>query len=221
MMKKMIAMVLSAVMLCAMHAATGEERLQTDGTVEASPAPISESAGLAADVPLVGGWENVPHGDAELPEDAQTAFDKALDGLVGAKYTPVALLSTQVVAGMNYCILCQITPVSDYGHDERRRQYEPGEQHDQQEALSGLPDQLEDIEQPSCGAAHHFLQVAGYVLQVFRLLRLHLVFHTAGESGWGHSSIPSFPPARRSVVSERESAVLLPSERALFFFPLL
>ena len=61
--------------------------------------------------PLSGGWYNVPHEAAELPEDAQAAFDKALDGLVGAQYTPVALLSTQVVAGMNYCILCQITPV--------------------------------------------------------------------------------------------------------------
>ena len=61
--------------------------------------------------PLLGGWENVPHEAAELPEDAQAAFDKALDGLVGANYVPVALLSTQVVAGMNYCILCQITPV--------------------------------------------------------------------------------------------------------------
>ncbi len=61
--------------------------------------------------PLAGGWQSVPHEAAELPEDAQAAFDKALDGLVGAQYTPVALLSTQVVAGMNYCILCQITPV--------------------------------------------------------------------------------------------------------------
>lgn len=61
--------------------------------------------------PLDGGWQNVPHEAADLPEDAQAAFDKALDGLVGAEYTPVALLSTQVVAGMNYCILCQITPV--------------------------------------------------------------------------------------------------------------
>ena len=62
--------------------------------------------------PLAGGWQSVPHEAAELPEDAQAAFDKALDGLVGAQYTPVALLSTQVVAGMNYCILCQITPVA-------------------------------------------------------------------------------------------------------------
>lgn len=61
--------------------------------------------------PMAGGWENVPHEAGELPADAQAAFDKALEGLVGAEYTPVALLSTQVVAGMNYCILCQITPV--------------------------------------------------------------------------------------------------------------
>ena len=60
---------------------------------------------------MTGGWENVPHETAELPADAQAAFDKAVDSLVGAEYVPVALLSTQVVAGTNYCILCQITPV--------------------------------------------------------------------------------------------------------------
>lgn len=68
-------------------------------------------AAFALAEPMEGGWNNVPCVAAELPEDAQAAFDKALDGLVGAKYTPAALLSTQVVAGMNYCILCQITPV--------------------------------------------------------------------------------------------------------------
>jgi len=62
--------------------------------------------------PLAGGWQNVPHVAEELPAEAQTAFDKAVDGLVGANYVPVALLSTQVVAGMNYCILCQVTPVT-------------------------------------------------------------------------------------------------------------
>ena len=54
--------------------------------------------------PLAGGWENAPHEAVELPADAQAAFDEALEGLDGAAYTPVALLSTQVVAGMNYCI---------------------------------------------------------------------------------------------------------------------
>ena len=61
--------------------------------------------------PAVGGWTPFVQEAGELPEDAQTAFDKALEQLDGAVYTPVALLSTQVVAGKNYCILCQITPV--------------------------------------------------------------------------------------------------------------
>ena len=67
---------------------------------------------LSEDRPrMVGGWNIVPHEAEELPEDAQAAFDKATEDLDGAEYTPVALMATQVVAGMNYCILCQITPV--------------------------------------------------------------------------------------------------------------
>ena len=61
--------------------------------------------------PMVGGWVNAPHEAGELPTEAQAAFDKALEGLVGAEYVPVTLLSSQVAAGTNYCILCQITPV--------------------------------------------------------------------------------------------------------------
>ena len=61
--------------------------------------------------PMVGGWVNTPHEAGELPTEAQVAFDKALEGLVGAEYVPVTLMSSQVVAGTNYCILCQITPV--------------------------------------------------------------------------------------------------------------
>ena len=56
--------------------------------------------------PVTGGWENIPHAAAELPEDAQAAFDKATEGQ--DEYIPVALLSTQVVAGTNYCLLCQV-----------------------------------------------------------------------------------------------------------------
>ena len=63
---------------------------------------------------LSGGWAGVSHEEAiPLPEEAKAAFDKAManDPLMGAEYTPVALLATQVVAGINYCILCQVTPV--------------------------------------------------------------------------------------------------------------
>ena len=66
---------------------------------------------IASAETLVGGWIPVETEAAVLPDDAQVAFDKATEGLVGATYAPVALLSTQLVAGTNYCILCQITPV--------------------------------------------------------------------------------------------------------------
>ena len=56
--------------------------------------------------PMIGGWETIPHEAAELPEAAQAAFDKATEGQ--DDYIPVALLSTQVVAGTNYCLLCQV-----------------------------------------------------------------------------------------------------------------
>ena len=71
-------------------------------------------ADTAAEIPagdkLLGGWEIASHDAGELPEDAQKAFDKAKDKLTVGEYTPVSLLATQVVAGMNYCILCQVTP---------------------------------------------------------------------------------------------------------------
>ena len=60
---------------------------------------------------MLGGWEPALAEARHLPDDAQAAFDKAMEGLVGVEYTPVALLSRQIVAGTNYCILCQISPV--------------------------------------------------------------------------------------------------------------
>lgn len=62
---------------------------------------------------IAGGWtvfadETV----APLPEDAQKAFDKATEQLVGVGYTPVALIGQQVVAGMNYAILCKAETIT-------------------------------------------------------------------------------------------------------------
>lgn len=57
----------------------------------------------------VGTWQ-----EAESPamtEEATAAFNKATEGFVGVDYVPVALLSTQTVAGMNYRILCEATTV--------------------------------------------------------------------------------------------------------------
>ena len=59
--------------------------------------------------PLAGGWHAAE--SAEVTEQALEAFSVALEGLDGVAYEPIALLGEQVVAGMNYCILCRATPV--------------------------------------------------------------------------------------------------------------
>ena len=55
---------------------------------------------------LVGAWESWTGNPLEIPDDVKAAFDKALEGLVGHTYEPIAILGTQVVSGMNYCLLC-------------------------------------------------------------------------------------------------------------------
>ncbi len=65
------------------------------------------TAGIAET--MLGGWA-VPE-DAALTEEVLDIFGKAVEGLVGSKFEPIALLGTQVVSGTNYCILCRVTPV--------------------------------------------------------------------------------------------------------------
>ena len=86
-MKKLIAMLLALTMLCAL-AACGQKKNEPQ---------------------TVGGWTLTE--DAAVTEAAQGAFDKALEGLVGVNYTPVALLGTQLVSGTNYCFLCEAAVV--------------------------------------------------------------------------------------------------------------
>lgn len=59
--------------------------------------------------PAVGGW--TPAADPAITEEVQALVDKALDGLLGVHYVPVAYLGSQVVAGTNHAILCQATVV--------------------------------------------------------------------------------------------------------------
>lgn len=72
---------------------------------------LSLSAALASEGMMTGGWEIVPAEGAVLPDEAVAALEKALEKMDGASYVPVTLLATQIVAGTNYCILCQVTPV--------------------------------------------------------------------------------------------------------------
>ena len=67
------------------------------------------SSSALAEAPLMGGW--TPAASPEITEEVRAVFDKALEGLVGVSYVPVAYLGRQIVAGTNHCILCQATPV--------------------------------------------------------------------------------------------------------------
>jgi hypothetical protein len=58
---------------------------------------MSETSGLP------GGWGDFSF---TITPEAKNVFDQALKGLTGVKYTPLAF-ATQVVAGLNYCFLCE------------------------------------------------------------------------------------------------------------------
>lgn len=78
-----------------------------DGAVTIVKIIESEKETDISDAP--GGWFQ-----SESPvvtEEVRASLEKALDGAVGAIYNPIAVVSSQVVAGMNYCILCEVTPV--------------------------------------------------------------------------------------------------------------
>ena len=87
-----------------------------EGKVEITEILDSEKESNFSDMP--GGWQKTE--TQEMTDEAKAALEKALSEMVGATYKPLALVATQVVAGTNYCILCEITPVvpdaeSNYG----------------------------------------------------------------------------------------------------------
>lgn len=59
----------------------------------------------------LGGWISNTGDPADIPQEVLDAFSKAVEGLTGCAYEPIALLASQVVAGMNYCLLCRLTVV--------------------------------------------------------------------------------------------------------------
>ena len=58
---------------------------------------------------LLGGWQATE--DAAVTEELQAVFEKALEGLLGVDYEPVAYLGSQVVAGRNHCFLSRARTV--------------------------------------------------------------------------------------------------------------
>ena len=59
---------------------------------------------------LVGGWQTPD--SPEITPELQEIFHQAMDTLSGRAYIPVALVGTQLVAGMNYCFLAETAAVN-------------------------------------------------------------------------------------------------------------
>lgn len=81
-----------------------------EGHVELTQVDDSLASTDLSDELLEGGWAQ-PESPV-VTEEARSALESALEGMAGVQYTPLALVSSQVVAGMNYCILCQGTAAS-------------------------------------------------------------------------------------------------------------
>ena len=81
-------------------------RIYEDLNGNAEITSVTET-GVSADYPegLDGGWSEIS--DYKMTESANKAFNKSVETLTGAEYSPIALLANQVVAGMNYKILCE------------------------------------------------------------------------------------------------------------------
>ena len=65
--------------------------------------------GGSGEKPVLGGWSTAS--DPSITDEVRALFDQGMKGLVGVKYTPVAYLGSQVVAGYNHAVLCQATTV--------------------------------------------------------------------------------------------------------------
>jgi len=82
-----------------------------EGNAEITEILHSEAEVNVTDVVFDGGWF-APE-TTKVPKEAVDALVKASANVVGATYHPVVLLGTQIVAGINYCMLCEVTPVTE------------------------------------------------------------------------------------------------------------
>lgn len=112
-MKKLLAVILSVAMAASLAACASKGTANAKADTQKAPNLSTQSkTEKQPDCTIDGGWE-YNQGELSLEKNAaaKAAFDKALEGLVGCGYEPIALIGSQVVAGTNYCILCKTTPV--------------------------------------------------------------------------------------------------------------
>ena len=71
--------------------------------------PQENSTTAAVEAGLTGGWTYAE--DPALTDEDEAKLEAALQNQVGASYAIVAYVGEQVVAGLNRCLLVQVTPV--------------------------------------------------------------------------------------------------------------
>lgn len=81
------------------------------GNTSLSEVLTSDAEVRVTDEVTDGGWFAPETPD--VTNEAGEALLAASKNVVGAAYNPVALLGTQVVAGTNYTLLCEVTPVTE------------------------------------------------------------------------------------------------------------
>ena len=112
-MKKFISVSLALLMMSAALTACSKTPADSSKTTEAAVTEETTAETGGENEAEAGGWTvNSEFGEAEIPEDAKAAFDKAMEGYTGMGFKPVAYLGSQVVAGANYAFLCEGTTMT-------------------------------------------------------------------------------------------------------------
>ncbi len=141
---------------------------------------------------VTGGWTEAE--SPALTDEAKTALAKACETLTGVEYTPVALLSTQLVSGMNYRILCesratvpnaaseyviltvyadlqgnaQITDTYDFNGEENTQLANPVEEYGMSAASLEAAEEAVgfEIALPESIAAENYIVINGEILEI-------------------------------------------------------
>lgn len=108
---KMLVAGMSAAALAIVLIACGGQKQGTEVDVVPETSVETEADPSAT----VGGWTLPSAISSTLTAEEQAIFDKAIEGITGVGYDPVAVIATQVVSGTNRAYLCRGTLVTPGG----------------------------------------------------------------------------------------------------------
>ena len=109
-MKKLLTVLLTLFMIITLVGCDSNDK-QEEQPISQEDAPIAELEVPEEEPKITGGWTEAE--DQTITEELKEIFDSALNGLLGATYEPVKLLSTQVVNGINYKFLANGTKTTN------------------------------------------------------------------------------------------------------------